>query len=86
MADNTGGWDFMFHGKDEQELLLTTQQVSELVGLSKDTLNRLRLKGGGPPFVHMGRAVRYKLSEVYAWMENQKSYTSTSDVSVNKAK
>jgi len=88
MTENkkTDTWDLMYHGVDEAELLLNTKQVSEMIGLATTTIEHLRLKGGGPPFTPVGRSVRYKLTDVHGWIASQKSYASTSDVSVNKKK
>lgn len=38
-------------------------------GLSVSTLNKLRLTGGGPRFAKLGRAVRYRVADVDAWIE-----------------
>jgi len=74
----------MYKSEDYEERLLTTVEVSELVQLGKSTLEHYRLNGGGPPFVLTGRNVRYKLSEVYKWIANQKNFNSTSEYTANK--
>lgn len=57
-------------GKLEEEYLLTTRQVAHLLGLSHRSVEGLRLTGGGPPFVRLGRrAVRYRRRDVEAWIE-----------------
>jgi predicted DNA-binding transcriptional regulator AlpA len=38
-------------------------------GLSVSTLNKLRLVGGGPRFAKLGRAVRYRVADIDAWIE-----------------
>lgn len=50
--------------------LLTTVEVSELTGIAENTLRRWRSDQdpAGPPFVRMGRAVRYRRQELDAWM------------------
>jgi predicted DNA-binding transcriptional regulator AlpA len=77
-------WDYMYNGLEQDELLLKTEAVSEMVGLAKTTLEHMRLKGGGPKFVHVGGAVRYRLSEVHTWIKEHESYDSTSDATVKK--
>lgn len=77
-------WDYMYNGLEQDELLLKTEAVGEMVGLAKTTLEHMRLKGGGPKFIHVGGAVRYRLSEVHTWMKEHESYGSTSDATVKK--
>ncbi len=46
--------------------------VAELTGLAIKTLQCLRAKSGGIPFKKMnGRAVRYRVADVIAWIDNQ---------------
>ena len=47
------------------------------VPLSPSYLRQLRLRGGGCAFSTFGRAVRYRLSDLYTWAES-KAATSTS--------
>jgi len=48
--------------------LHTTEQAAELLGLSKNTLNRWRYTGDGPRFVKLGRAVRYRREDLDNWV------------------
>ncbi|WP_376690094.1 helix-turn-helix transcriptional regulator [Wenzhouxiangella sp. EGI_FJ10409] len=50
---------------------LTTEEAAEYVGLQKSTLEAWRCRGGGPRFVKMGRAVRYRLVDLDAWIESR---------------
>ncbi len=52
-----------------QERLLTTIEAAEILQLSKAHLDKLRLVGGGPRFVRLGRAVRYRAADLQAWVE-----------------
>ncbi|OYX72931.1 MAG: hypothetical protein B7Y81_04225 [Caulobacter sp. 32-67-35] len=54
------------------------KEAASVVGLSVDYLNKLRLKGGGPTFSSFGRAVRYRLGNLYEWAAS-KAARSTSD-------
>jgi excisionase family DNA binding protein len=47
---------------------LSTMEAARLTGLSPAWFERSRWAGGGPPFVKVGRAVRYPLDELHAWM------------------
>jgi excisionase family DNA binding protein len=61
------------------DILLTDHQVAEITGRSRKTLQKDRVYGGGLPFIRFGRAVRYRLSDVQAWVASQRSFTSTSE-------
>lgn len=44
-----------------------TQQAAAHLQISASTLNKRRVFGDGPPFVKMGRSVRYRRSDLDAW-------------------
>jgi predicted DNA-binding transcriptional regulator AlpA len=77
-------WDYMYNDLEQDELLLKTEAVSEMVGLAKTTLEHMRLKAVGPKFVHIGGEVQYRLSEIHTWMKEHESYDSTGDATVKK--
>ena len=50
---------------DTTDTLLTTNEVSRRLRVSREKLRRWRREGDGPPFVKIGpRTVRYRASEV----------------------
>ncbi len=51
--------------------LISTPEAAELLGLSASMLERLRWAGDGPPYIHPtgGRVVRYRISDLTAWIE-----------------
>jgi excisionase family DNA binding protein len=51
-----------------QTQLLDQREAARLLRLSERTLERLRLQGGGPSFVKCGRSVRYRESDLDAWI------------------
>jgi predicted DNA-binding transcriptional regulator AlpA len=57
---------------------LTERTAAALLDVSERTLQGWRWRGGGPPFVKLGRAVRYPPIELRAWLDGQRR-TSTSD-------
>ncbi|MCA3746067.1 MAG: helix-turn-helix domain-containing protein [Phenylobacterium sp.] len=63
------------------EHLLSTPTVAEITGLSQVTLRRWRTTGGGPQFVRLGRAVRYRSDDVNAFVE-ARTFRSTSEADV----
>lgn len=50
------------------EKYLTASEAAFYLRTSKSTLAKRRMKGCGPAFVRIGRAVRYRLSDLDAWM------------------
>src|ERR1700676_2610587 len=46
---------------------LNEKQLAERWGVSIRTLQAARVKGGGVPFVRIGRSVRYRLEDVLAY-------------------
>ena len=61
------------------ENLISDRGLSKLTGRSRSSLQKDRLKGDGVPFVIIGRLVRYRLSDVEAWLAARPSFRSTSD-------
>ncbi len=49
-------------------VLLTEQRVAQLLQVTVKTLQAWRVRGGGPPFVKVGRCVRYRLEDVEAYV------------------
>ncbi len=45
-------------------LTLTEEEVSRLFKCTKAALRRMRREGRGPRFLHVGRLVRYRISDV----------------------
>ena len=51
--------------------ILDTFEAAAYIRLSKPTLERLRLKGDGPCYAKMGKAVRYRRSDLDAWLASR---------------
>ena len=49
--------------------LLTTEEVASMTGLSRETLAQWRSQRRGIPYLKIGRAVRYALADVQAYLE-----------------
>ena len=54
---------------------LTPAELSDRLGVPAETLKRWRRTGGGPVFMHAGRHVRYRLTDVEAWEKTRLSTT-----------
>jgi excisionase family DNA binding protein len=60
----------------ETDEFWSSDYVAALVGLTRNTLEKWRVRGQGPPFVKLGGRVRYRRSDVLAWIEeNTKAAT-----------
>lgn len=53
------------------EQLLTPQDLADLCGVPVATVYRWNHFGQGPLVLHVGRYVRYRPSDVEAWLEEQ---------------
>ena len=58
--------------------LLTETQASEMLQIGVRTLQSWRVRGGGPKYKKLGRAVRYRLGDLREWTDNQ-TVSSTSE-------
>ncbi|MEW6596787.1 MAG: helix-turn-helix domain-containing protein [Pseudomonadota bacterium] len=47
--------------------LFTVSEAAQWLKLSESFLNKARLTGLGPPYVRLGRAVRYRHEDLEAW-------------------
>jgi predicted DNA-binding transcriptional regulator AlpA len=52
-----------------QPKLLNERDVAELLALDVRTIQNWRQRGGGPRFVRLGGAVRYRPSDIEAFVE-----------------
>ena len=51
--------------------LMSIQDLSEYLGVPVNTLYQWRTKGYGPAGRRVGRYVRYRASDVDAWLDDQ---------------
>lgn len=54
------------------DALLTEVQASDLLFLSVRTLQTWRSERFGPAYIRVGRAIRYRLGDLLAWIEANK--------------
>lgn len=60
--------------------LLNVQEAARTLGLSASTLNKLRVTGGGPRFMKLGRRVLYDVADLEKWaVERKRNHTSAQD-------
>ena len=48
--------------------LLTVPEVAEICGIAPETVRRMTDRGAMPQPCRLGRAVRYRLDEIEAWI------------------
>ncbi len=64
---------------EHPDALIYTVEAAFLLGLSPRTLEALRLRGGGPPYIQVTpKAVRYRRRDLDAWLDARRR-KSTSD-------
>lgn len=64
---------------NERPRRLRPAQAATYAGLSKSTLDKMRVLGNGPAFFKIGRASVYQTDDIDAWLA-QRRRTSTSDI------
>jgi len=66
-----------------QRRMLRTPEAADYCGSSSSTFEKLRLYGGGPPFVKLGRRVVYDPADLDTWLATNRR-RSTSDRGVSQ--
>lgn len=64
--------------ESDERTVLPTERAAAYLGLSPKTLETLRTRGGGPPFLKLGRRVVYRKADLELWLA-QRVRRSTSD-------
>jgi predicted DNA-binding transcriptional regulator AlpA len=67
-------------------VLLTPAQVAAAIGLSRSTLAKLRLTGGGPPFRKLGSRVLYPQVALEEWIGSRPVFLSTSEYTTGRVR
>jgi len=68
----------------DPDLALNENCAAELLGVSTRTLQAWRVKGAGPRFVKIGRAVRYRRRALIEFL-NERTFASTTEASAKSA-
>ena len=55
----------------ERERLMSVREVAEYIGLPVKSIYGLNSKGTGPRRIRVGRYIRYRRSDVDAWLEDR---------------
>ncbi len=56
---------------NHHERLLTPREAANLLRVSNSWLAKARMRGDGPPYVKIGRSIRYPESALLQWMKSR---------------
>lgn len=56
---------------DARARTVNPEEAAERLGLEASTLANMRWRGGGPPYLKVGGRVRYRLSDLADWLDEQ---------------
>ena len=70
----------------EEGQTLTSLQTARFIGMSESWLRQTRMRGGGPPFLKLGRSVRYFRSDLQRWLEAQRHSNTLRQLAVSPPK
>ncbi|MDW9819341.1 helix-turn-helix domain-containing protein [Sinorhizobium meliloti] len=59
--------------------LLATGEAADYCHISQAYLEKLRVKGGGPLFLKLGRRVLYRLNDLEAWADKHVKTSTSSE-------
>ena len=59
-------------------VLLTPQETAARLKVSRSFLAKARTRGDGPPFIRVGRSIRYPDTDLFEWMRSRRR-SSTSE-------
>lgn len=54
-----------------ENALLSSKTVAKRIDMSEPSLARMRCEGTGPAYLKLGRSVKYRWSDVEAWLQSQ---------------
>jgi hypothetical protein len=70
--------------EEPRQEFVDTNGLERLTGISKSTWNKRRLTGDTPPFIKVGKSVRYHVPTVRAWLA-ERARRSTSESTASTA-
>lgn len=60
--------------------MIRTEQAAQILDVKKSTLESWRCRGGGPPFIRYGRAIRYREADLQEFIESRVRRNSSDSV------
>lgn len=58
--------------------MFTTKEIAGFLKTSPSFIQRLRRAKKGPPYIQVGRFIRYPKEKFYKWLENEQKKTQDS--------
>ena len=58
--------------RPDADALLTEAQAADFLNLSVRTIQAWRNKWAGPLYIRLGRTIRYRRSDLVAWIEKER--------------
>ena len=55
----------------DNKTVLTVRETAQYLGLAQSTLNKWRCHGGGPQYLKLGKAVRYRVEVLEEYLTAQ---------------
>lgn len=74
--------DMLIKVLDLEPITVSVKKAAQMVDLSPGTLNDMRDKGDGPPFVYLRGAVRYPVADLRAWAAERPRFRSITEARV----
>lgn len=68
------------HENFPEDRLLSRPEVHTHFGLSQRFLEVAAVKGNGPPFIKLGRSVRYRVGDLREWIEARRVASTSQEV------
>jgi predicted DNA-binding transcriptional regulator AlpA len=62
---------------NSSERLLTARDAANFLRLSQSWLAKARMRGDGPPYVKLGRSIRYTETGVLQWMKSRQRFSTS---------
>lgn len=62
----------MLDNASNHRRMLRTEDASAYTGLSASTLTKLRLTGGGPEYIKLGKSVVYDPTDLDTWLSTKR--------------
>lgn len=69
-----------------QRKMLSTPEAAGYCGSSASTFNKLRVFGGGPIFIKLGRRVVYDPSDLDAWLAARRRASTSEEIGTRSEK
>ena len=72
-----------------ESISYSTREAALFIGVCKSSLDKARVSGElfgqtPPPFIKMGRSIRYRVVDLKAWLDEQKTFTDLAEANASE--